>query len=118
MQQKNQISLESRDFVTVMGIQGDVTILSEQFLNEAYRNATEQGAKSIVLQFDANAYINSGGIALLIQLLAQTKSNQQRIAITGLSAHFQKIFQMVGITKFAKIYPSVEEAIRGISVGS
>jgi anti-anti-sigma factor len=118
MQQKNQISLETRDSVTVMEIQGDITILSEQSLNEAYRNATEQGATSIALRFDGNAYINSGGIALLIQLLAQTKSNQQRVAITGLSAHFQKIFQMVGITKFAKIYPSVEEAIRGICAGS
>jgi anti-anti-sigma factor len=118
MEQKNEISLESRDAVTIMDIHGDITILSEKSLNEAYRNATEQGAMSIVLQFEGNAYINSGGIALLIQLLAQTKSNRQRIAIAGLSPHFQKIFQMVGITKFARIYPSLEEAIQGISLGS
>jgi anti-anti-sigma factor len=118
MQQKNVISLARQDSVTVMDIHGDVTILSEQSLNEAYRNATQEGAESIVLCFDANAYINSGGIALLIQLLAQANSNHQRIAIAGLSQHFQKIFQMVGITKFAKIYPSVEAAVQGISPGS
>ena len=50
-----------------------------------------------------DAYINSGGIALLIQILAQTKRNNQQIGITGISDHFEKIFHMVGITKFVVV---------------
>jgi anti-anti-sigma factor len=98
-----------------MDIQGDVTAFSEPFLNQAYNNANDQGATKILLRFDHKAYINSGGIAVLIQLLAQTNRNNQQIAITGLSDHFKKIFSMVGITKFAKIYASVEEALEVLS---
>lgn len=98
-----------------MDIQRDVTTFSEPFLNEAYKNANDEGTSKILLKFDQKAYINSGGIAVLIQLLAETKRNNQQIGITGLSEHFKKIFNMVGITNFAKIYNSVDEALGGMS---
>ena len=111
MQEVNEIKLEQKDAVTIMDIQGDVTAFSEPFLNEAYRDASGRGAQKILLKFDNNAYINSGGIAVLIQVLAQTQKNSQEIGIAGISDHFKKIFHMVGITKFAKIYDSAEEAL-------
>ncbi|MDH3886717.1 MAG: STAS domain-containing protein [Desulfobacterales bacterium] len=112
MQEVNEIKLETRDSVTIMDIQGDVTAFSEPFLNDAYQNANAQGAGKILLKFDTNAYINSGGIAVLIQVLAQTQKNNQAIGITGISDHFKKIFHMVGITKFAKIYDSLEDSLK------
>ena len=115
MQELNEIRLEKRDAVTIMDIQGDVTAFSEPFLNEAYQNASGQGAQKILLKFDSNAYINSGGIAVLIQVLAQTRKNDQQIGIAGISDHFKKIFHMVGITKFAKIYESLEDALKEMS---
>ena len=111
MQEVNEIKLETRDAVTIMNIQGDVTAFSEPFLNDAYQNAHSQGAEKILLKFYSNAYINSGGIAVLIQVLAQTQKNSQVIGITGISEHFKKIFHMVGITKFAKIYDSLDDAV-------
>ena len=79
---------------------------------------TIKALKKILLKFDKDAYINSGGIAVLIQILANTKRNNQQISITGLSDHFKKIFHMVGITKFAKIYDSVENALDVLSAES
>jgi len=91
-----------------------VTAFSEPYFKEAYQKANAQNTKKLVLKFDEDAYINSGGIAVLIQLLAETKRNSQQISITGLSGHFKKIFNMVGITKFARIHSTVEEAIAEI----
>ena len=115
MANKNEITLETRGAVTLLDIKGDVTTDSDSFLKDAYQNVTNQGTSKILLKFDHEAYINSGGIAVLIQLLAETKRNNQQIGITGLSDHFKKIFNMVGITKFAKIYGNVEEALQGLA---
>ncbi|NIM97326.1 MAG: STAS domain-containing protein [candidate division Zixibacteria bacterium] len=115
MEQGNEIRLEAVDDAILFDIKGDVTAFSEPFLKEAHKSATNQGANKIVLKFEESAYINSGGIAVLIQLLAETKKNNQQIGITGLSDHFKKIFSMVGITKFANIYSSVEEATKSLS---
>ena len=115
MKQEIEIRLETLGSVTLFDIKGDMTILSEPFLEEAYKNANAQGTSKILLKFDQDAYINSGGIAVLIQLLAETRRNNQQIAITGLSDHFKKIFSMVGITKFARIYNTVEEGLENLS---
>jgi anti-anti-sigma factor len=115
MEEKNEIRLDTRGDVTVMEIQGDVTIFSEPFLKDGYEKANAQDTNKILLKFQQAAYINSGGIAVLIQLLAEAKENSQQIGITGLSGHFKKIFNMVGITKFAKIYDTVEEGVEGLS---
>jgi anti-anti-sigma factor len=117
-QQTNEIDFETHDGITVMGIQGDITAFSETKLNEAYRSATERGAVCLLLKIAADAYINSGGIAVLIQILAQTKRNRQMVGITGLSDHFKKIFAMVGITKFATIYPSLEDALEKMAAAA
>ena len=118
MQQDNVIKLERHGPVTIFNIQGDITSFSEPFLNDAYKDANDQGAQKILLKFDKDAYINSGGIAVLIQILANTKRNNQQISITGLSDHFKKIFHMVGITKFAKIHDTVENALEILSAQS
>jgi anti-anti-sigma factor len=108
---RNRVRLEQHGSVTLLDIQGDITAFSEPFLNEAYKNADNQGTNNILLKTERDIYINSGGIAVLIQILAQTKQNNQLIGIIGVSDHYKKIFKMVGITRFAKIYNTVEEAM-------
>jgi anti-anti-sigma factor len=112
MEQKNEITLERRNDITLVKVRGDITANSEPDIIEAYSKANAQGATpKILIQFQEDAYINSGGIAVLIQILAQTQRNRQQIGITGLSDHFKKIFRMVGITKFAEIYQSLEDGL-------
>lgn len=111
MLHRNEIKVKQHGSVTLLDIQGDITAFSEPFLIEAYKNADQQGASNLLLKTERDIYINSGGIAVLIQILAQTKQKNQLIGLTGISDHFKKIFTMVGITKFAKIYDTVEEAL-------
>lgn len=113
-QPHNEIRIEIQDAATVLDIKGDITAFSEFSLGEAYRDASTMGAKNLVLKIEKEAYINSGGIAVLIQILAQTRRNGQRVAITGLSEHFKKIFNMVGITKFAAVFDSMEMALQAL----
>jgi len=115
MQKENDIRLEKKGDVTIMDIQGDITAFSDPSLNQAYEEATHLGASKIILKSNHGAYINSGGIALLIQLLARIKRNNQQVAITGISDHFKKIFNMVGISKFAPICDSEEAALESLA---
>lgn len=115
MNNEMEIILERHGNITVFDIQGDVTALSEPLFSKAYDDANEQGTDKILLKLYETAYINSGGIAVLIQLLAKTRKNNQSISITGLSEHFKKIFNMVGITKFAKSYNTMDEAVADLA---
>ena len=56
MKQEIEIKVESHGIVTLFDIQGDVTVFSEPFLNEAYKNANDEGAKKLLLKFEQSAY--------------------------------------------------------------
>jgi anti-anti-sigma factor len=114
MVREKQVQIDQMGDVALLSIHGDVTIHSESFINVAYDQVNSHGANKILFQFQEDAYINSGGISVLIQILRKTRQNKQQIGITGLSDHFKKIFDMVGITKLARIYNTLEEAVEGL----
>jgi len=111
MSKEIEVSTTTKGDVWVVAIVGDVTATTGEAIEEAYHKADGDGAKKILLLFDGENYINSGGIAILIGIAAESRNKEQQIRMTGLSEHFQKIFSMVGLTKYVAIYPSEEDAL-------
>jgi anti-anti-sigma factor len=111
MRLENEIKVEKRREVIVLDIRGDITSYSEVPLKTSFQKNIVQEARNIVIKIESQAYINSGGIALLIQILYQAQENRQNLAIAGVSPHYKKIFNMVGITKFAKLYDRLETVL-------
>jgi anti-anti-sigma factor len=107
-----QVSISQKDDVSILNIKGDVTTIAGESIEEAYQKVTTAGAKKILLYFDKDGYINSGGIAILIGIASESRKNGQTVRMTGLSAHFQKIFSMVGLTKYTEIFPTEELALK------
>jgi anti-anti-sigma factor len=114
MKENTDIQLQQQGDITIMNIRGDITSYSESIFKEAYQQANDQDARKIILKIEKFAYINSGGIALLIQTLYKIKENKQVAAIAGVSPHFKKIFNMVGLAKFAGIFENLAEAIEDL----
>ena len=75
------------------------------------RALPKETTKLILLDFTKVDYINSSGIALVIQLLIEAANSGQKVYAFGLSAHFTKVFTMVGITKYAGLFPTQAEAL-------
>jgi anti-anti-sigma factor len=99
--------------VSIIAIKGDVTAAIAASLEETYAHLSGGGATKLLLCFEHNAYINSGGIAVLIGIVSEAGRKGQTVRMTGLSAHFQKIFAMVGLTRYAKIFPTEAAAVKG-----
>ena len=97
--------------VSVIDIKGEVTAITGQPIEDAYHRVTADGARKVLMVFASDCYINSGGIAILIGILANSKKKAQIIRMTGLTLHFQKIFSMVGLTRYAQIHASEEAAL-------
>jgi anti-anti-sigma factor len=116
LKENTDIKLQQQGDITIMNIRGDITSYSESIFKEAYQQVLDQDPRKIILKIEKFAYINSGGIALIIQTLYKIKENKQLAAIAGVSPHFEKIFKMVGITKFAKIYDTVEKAQEALEI--
>jgi anti-anti-sigma factor len=107
-----QVSISQKDDVSILQIKGDVTAMTGESIEEAYQKVSKGGAQKILLYFDKDGYINSGGIAILIGIASESRKNGQTVRLTGLSGHFQKIFNMVGLTKYTEIFQTEELALK------
>lgn len=109
------VSIRERDGIAIIDLVGDVTTFAEEKITSAYKEVSSNGAKHILLNFRQNDYINSAGIAILIGVVTEVNKHGQRLAVSGLSQHFQRIFRMVGLSQYIDIYQDEEEALRGFA---
>jgi len=97
--------------VAVLRFEGDIASTSKDAVLGAFQALPKETSKLILLDFSGVDYINSSGIALVIQLLIEASHAGQTVCAFGLSAHFTKVFTMVGITKYARLFPNQAEAL-------
>jgi anti-sigma B factor antagonist len=115
MQTETSVKVEQRSTptsgdVSLLRFQGDITSTSKEAIAEAYRTVPA-GAKKVVFDFTKVDYLNSSGIAILIHVLMEAHKAGQVIHSFGLSPHFQKVFAMVGMTKYTHLHPDEAAAL-------
>ncbi len=94
---------------TVVDIEGDVTAGSEDVLMTAYDAAGD--VSTIVLNFSDLAYMNSGGIGLLVTLLVRANRRSQQLMAYGLSDHYRQIFELTRLDEAVGIHDSEQAAL-------
>ncbi len=116
MQASNKVSQQhftgaSGQPVTALHFTGDISSASKDAVVGAYEALDKSTHKQILLDFKGVEYLNSSGIALVIQVLIGASKVGQKIAIAGLTPHFTKVVTMVGITKYAALYKDETSAL-------
>ncbi len=97
----------------ILDIHGEVTGFGENALMDAYTQASNQGARTICLNFTDLEYMNSSGIGLLVTLLIRIQRQKQRLSAFGLSDHYLQIFELTRLNEAIGIYSSEAAALAG-----
>jgi anti-anti-sigma factor len=105
------IELDQDGAASILRIEGDVTSASEADLMAAYGLAVANGAKVVVLDFSKLAYMNSGGIGLLVTLLVRAQRGGGRLVATGLSEHYRQIFALTRLDEAIEIHDDESAAV-------
>jgi anti-anti-sigma factor len=95
--------------ITTLRFSGDITSTSKKTVLGTYHQLRPPVTR-IVLDLSNVEYINSSGIALIIQVLMQARSSGRSVQTFGLSDHFRKVFTMVGITKYTELHADESSA--------
>ena len=111
---QHQLTGASGHPLTVLRFTGEISSASRDSVVGTYEALDKTSVKQILLDFKGVEYLNSSGIALVIQVLMEASKSGQKVAISGLTPHFTKVFTMVGITKYATLYPDEAAAIAAL----
>ena len=98
--------------IAVLRFTGDISTASKEPVLGAWQ--TVSGAGPVLLDFSKVEYINSSGIGLIITILMEAGKIGQKVAIFGLTPHFQKVFTLVGIGKYAGLHKDEPTAVAAL----
>jgi anti-anti-sigma factor len=112
-----QATLRELPPLLVIDLRGEVTTFADEAINTAYQQASDQGAENILLNFAGVDYLNSAGISIIIGVLTEARKADQRLLITGLTPHYRKIFQMMGLSQYAPVFDNEDAARQAVQSG-
>ncbi len=99
------------DAIPVIYIEGDMTSDSENDVKKVFTSLSESAhIEKLIINFEKTKYINSSGIATLINIIQAVNEAHGEIAFVALSDHFQKVMDIVGITDFVRIFATNRDA--------
>jgi anti-sigma B factor antagonist len=105
---------KARKDASIIDIKGEINAFAENALMEAYTQATNEGAKAIILNFAGLEYMNSSGIGLLVTLLIRANRQKQRLLAVGLTEHYTQIFELTRLNEAISIFSGEAEALASI----
>jgi anti-anti-sigma factor len=110
MSDRFEASVRRSDGVGVIDLTGELDGGAAEPLGEAYRQAS-QASDRVLLNFGATTYMNSTGIALVVELLARARASNRAIHACGLSEHYRQIFDITRLSDFVTIHPDEATAV-------
>lgn len=96
--------------VGIIDLIGDLDGEAGAALSAAYDLAAV-GAERLLLNFERMGFMNSSGIALVVELLGRARGAGLSVHATGLSDHYRHIFEITRLSDFMTIHPDEASAV-------
>jgi len=111
MKYSHRISSDQIENIPIIVIEGDMTSDADADVKKVYSELMDQhNIDKIIVNFEKTKYINSSGIATLINIIQNINDKNGKIAFVGMSDHFKKVMDIVGITDFVQIFETNNKA--------
>ncbi len=94
--------------VTIFQVNGEINISTSPDLK---KNFEKQPSKKIVVNLEKVNYIDSSGLATLVEILKKTKSQGGSLGLSGMSDKVKSLFEITKLDKLFAIFPNQEEAV-------
>lgn len=107
------IRVEERAGGTVVTPEGEIGYEEATPFQAALRRVSAQKPKKLIVDLERVEYMNTPGLATLVEALQMAKKNNTRLVLCGLNDKVRAIFEIARLHKVFEIKSTVDEAIAG-----
>jgi anti-sigma B factor antagonist len=108
-----KISIRDVGPAKIVEVDGDVDLGSSGSLRRALFAALPQ-TSILALNLEAIRYIDSSGIATLIEVLNDSRRLNKQFVLFGVSTAVEEVFRLTDVTRIFRIVQSEREAVGGV----
>lgn len=99
---------------TIVDVTGDITLYNSPQVRKVLLNLLEEKrALRVVVNLENVRYIDSAGVASLVEGLKASRNLKSWFALYGLSRTTREVLELTRLIKVFEVYGSEEEALRG-----
>jgi anti-sigma B factor antagonist len=107
-----QIAERLKDGYTILDLTGDIDLANSPMLRKALLGEIkEKKTPKVFLNLKGVRYIDSSGIATLVEGLKASRETGTRLILYGLSTSVREVMQLSRLQKLFEIYDTEEQAL-------
>ena len=106
-----QITERAEGTVPIVSITGDVDLETSPQLREFLKTKSSGKTPLLLLDFTGVNYIDSSGLATLIEYFQAVQAFQGKLALTSLSPRVKNVFEIVRLEQIFSLYPDIPAAL-------
>lgn len=109
------MDVETRDEsgARIIAVAGDIDLYSSPQVRDAILAAVKAKHALVVVDLHGVTYIDSSGVATLVEGLQLTRAYDGAFRLAGLSNRVQEVFELARLEKVFAIFTDVEAAMGG-----
>ena len=96
---------------TIIDVTGDIDIATSPDLRRTLLESLKKTPRLVVNMREVR-YVDSSGIASLVEVLREARSTKKRLVLYGLNATVHDVLQLTRLTKVFEIRETEEEALQ------
>lgn len=107
-----QISARRVDKTTIFDVSGDIDLANSPEIRKALmREVKENRTPKVVMNLSKVRYIDSSGVASLVEGLKASRDAGSRFILYGLSPSAREVLQLSRLLKIFEVYDNEEQAM-------
>ncbi|MGB7728631.1 MAG: STAS domain-containing protein [Candidatus Acidiferrum sp.] len=107
-----QIAARPSDRMTILDISGDIDLANSPAMRKALLGEIkDKHTPKVLLNLKSVRYIDSSGIASLVEGLKAARDNGARLILYGLSSSVREVLELSRLQKIFEIYDTEEQAL-------
>jgi anti-sigma B factor antagonist len=109
------ITERTEDNVPIVALTGDIDLESSPKLRDFLKPKSTQKTPKLVLDFSGVNYIDSSGLATLIEYFQSVQGFGGKMALASLSPRVKNVFEIVRLEQIFSLHPDVPSALAALN---
>jgi len=104
------VATREQSEATIVDVSGDVDMGTSPDLRKALLESLKATSR-LVVNLSAVRYVDSSGIASLVEVLKEARNKKKRLVLFGLTTGVREVLQLTRLTKIFEICETEEQAL-------
>jgi anti-sigma B factor antagonist len=105
------VKTETKNGLMICRVEGEIDINTSPDIKKAFEKIVTKKEPKVVVNLSKVTYVDSSGLATLVEILKNMRSYGGRLKLTNLSPKIRSLFEITKLEKLFDITAEEEEAV-------